>query len=128
MHKGKAKSPRKEVIDETDETIDEVDLNEEPVSAVVTDKTKKTADEILKSLADIDKLQFKNLEEDELEDKKLDSQTINGITDKYNNIYKKQGNVTNQDIEGIADQYPFDEKSSIIDYLNGYDPGLEFDI
>ena len=86
------------------------------------------ADEILKSLADIDKLQFKNLEEDELEDKKLDSQTINGITDKYNNIYKKQGNVTNQEIEGIADQYPFDEKSAIIDYLNGYDPGLEFDI
>jgi hypothetical protein len=41
MHKGKAKSPRKEVIDETDKTIDEVDLNEEPVSAVVTDKTKK---------------------------------------------------------------------------------------
>ena len=79
MHKGKAKSPRKEVIDE-------------------------------------------------IEDEKLDPQTINGITDKYNNIYKKQRNVTNQEIEGIADQYPFDEKSAIIDYLNGYDPGLEFDI
>ena len=26
MHKGKAKSPRKEVIDETDETIDEVNV------------------------------------------------------------------------------------------------------
>jgi hypothetical protein len=28
MHKGKAKSPRKEVIDETDEIIDEAELNE----------------------------------------------------------------------------------------------------
>jgi hypothetical protein len=79
MHKGKAKSPRKEVIDE-------------------------------------------------MEDGELDSQTINGITDKYNDIYKEQGNVTNQDIENIADQFPFDYKSAIMDYLNGYDPGLEFDI
>jgi hypothetical protein len=30
MHKGKAKSPRKEVIDETDEIIDEAELNEIP--------------------------------------------------------------------------------------------------
>jgi hypothetical protein len=89
MHKGKAKSPRKEVIDETDETIDEVDLNEEPVSAVVTDKTKKTADEILKSLADIDKLQFKNLEEDEL--KEIDEETANEIKEKAEQYYDEYG-------------------------------------
>ena len=89
MHKGKAKSPRKEVIDETDKTIDEVDLNEEPVSAVVTDKTKKTADEILKSLADIDKLQFKNLEEDEL--KEIDEETANEIKEKAEQYYDEYG-------------------------------------
>jgi hypothetical protein len=63
-----------------------------------------------------------------MEDGELDSQTINGIIDKYNDIYKKQGNVTNQDIENIADQFPFDYKPAIIDYLDGYDPGTEFDI
>ena len=65
---------------------------------------------------------------DEVEGEELDQQTINGITDKYNDIYEKKGMVTDQDIEKIADQYPFNEKSSIIDYLNGYDPGLELDI
>jgi hypothetical protein len=89
MHKGKAKPLRKEVIDETDETIDEVDLNEEPVSAVVTDKTKKTADEILKSLADIDKLQFKNLEEDELEE--IDEETAYEIKEKADQYYNEYG-------------------------------------
>jgi hypothetical protein len=85
MHKGKAKPLRKEVIDETDETIDEVDLNEEPVSAVVTDKTKKIADEILKALADIDKLQFKNLEEDEL--KEINKETAVKIKEKAEQYY-----------------------------------------
>jgi hypothetical protein len=65
---------------------------------------------------------------DEVEGEELDQETINGITEKYNDIYEKNGEVTDQDIEKIADQYPFDEKSSIMDYLNGYDPGLEFDI
>ena len=118
MHKGKAKPPRKEVIDETDETIDEVDLNEEPVSAVVTDKTKKTADEILKSLADIDKLQFKNLEEDELEEfdtqpteeylaAKKDAENrydkgegIDSIMSNYTNLSNEDQKRLYQDLEG----------------------------
>jgi hypothetical protein len=65
---------------------------------------------------------------DEIEGDELDQETINGITEKYNVIYEKNGEVTDQDIEKIADQYPFDEKSAIMDYLDGYDPGLEFDI
>ena len=116
MHKGKAKSPRKEVIDE-EGPIDETELNEAPPSDDLNKGLGYTKD----MLTNLEKMAKINLEE-------LDSQTINGITGKYNNIYKKQGNVTNQEIEGIADQYPFDEKSAIIDYLNGYDPGLEFDI
>jgi hypothetical protein len=110
MHKGKAKSPRKEVIDETDKTIDEVDLNEEPVSAVVTDKTKKTADEILKSLADIDKLQFKNLEEDELEE--IDEETANEIKEKAEQYYDEYGTLEdalrefeNEDEKELAERH-----------------------
>jgi hypothetical protein len=110
MHKGKAKSPRKEVIDETDKTIDEVDLNEEPVSAVVTDKTKKTADEILKSLADIDKLQFKNLEEDEL--KEIDEETANEIKEKAEQYYDEYGTLEdalrefeNEDEKELAERH-----------------------
>ena len=110
MHKGKAKSPRKEVIDETDETIDEVDLNEEPVSAVVTDKTKKTADEILKSLADIDKLQFKNLEEDELEE--IDEETAYEIKEKADQYYNEYGTLEdalrefeNEDEKELAERH-----------------------
>jgi hypothetical protein len=116
MHKGKAKSPRKEVIDE-EGLIDETELNEAPPSDDLNKGLGYTKD----MLTNLEKMAKINLEE-------LDSQTINGITGKYNNIYKKQGNVTNQDMEGIADQYPFDKKSSILDYLDGYDPGLEFDI
>ena len=129
MHKGKAKPPRKEVIDE-DSPIDETELNENPTEDTeelqkTLEKLNPTAKNLGKTLTDISKIE---LEEDEPKDKELDSQTINGITNKYNNIYKKQGNVTNQDMEGIAGQYPFDKKSSILDYLDGYDPGLEFDI
>ena len=110
MHKGKAKSPRKEVIDETDETIDEVDLNEEPVSAVVTDKTKKTADEILKALADIDKLQFKNLEEDKLEE--IDKETAVKIKEKADQYYNEYGTLEdalrefeNEDEKELAERH-----------------------
>jgi len=123
MHKGKAKPPRKEVIDE-DGPIDETELNEAPPSDDLNKGLGYTKD----MLTNLEKMAKINLEEDEPKDKELDSQTINGITNKYNNIYKKQGNVTNQDMEGIAGQYPFDKKSSILDYLDGYDPGLEFDI
>jgi len=65
---------------------------------------------------------------DEVEGEELDQQTVNGITEKYNAIYEKNGVVTDSDIEKIADQYPFSEKSSIMDYLDGYEPSLEFDI
>lgn len=65
---------------------------------------------------------------DEVEEVELDQNIINGITSQYNNIYEKNGTVTDRDIEDIAEEFPFELKSIIIDYLNGYDPGLEYDI
>ena len=56
MHKGKAKSPRKEVIDETDETIDKVDAKptEEYLAA-----RKEARDEYNASKGSIEKTQLK---------------------------------------------------------------------
>jgi hypothetical protein len=65
---------------------------------------------------------------DETENDGLDQQTVNGITTKYNEIYVKNGVVTDREIEGIADQYPFDQKTDIMDYLEGYSPSDEFDM
>ena len=50
MHKGKAKSPRKEVIDETDEIIDEADKDAEDVTDMIPklEKMKKTMDDMSK--------------------------------------------------------------------------------
>jgi len=63
----KTKGKKKEIIDE-DEPIEEAELNEEPVSTVTDDKTVKNAKEIADLFKDIDKLQFKNLEEESEED------------------------------------------------------------
>jgi hypothetical protein len=65
---------------------------------------------------------------DEVEDDGLDQQTINGITEKYNEIYSEKGTVDDQDMETIASDYDFSLKPAILDYLSGYDPSLEFDM
>lgn len=56
MHKGKAKSPRKEVIDETDETIDEVDTKPTEEYSVAREEAR---DEYNTSKGSIKKTQFK---------------------------------------------------------------------
>jgi hypothetical protein len=50
MHKGKAKSPRKEVIDETDEILDEAESDPEDIKnmAPELEKMKKTMDDMSK--------------------------------------------------------------------------------
>jgi hypothetical protein len=58
--------------------------------------------------------------EEDIIDGELDQNAIDGITEKYNEVLKKRGVVTDRDIEHIADQYPFNEKSSIMDYLTDY--------
>jgi hypothetical protein len=126
------------LIDKKQSQITRLDEDEDMKDLTDAKKVKEISKDIKsleKAKAKLEKMMHKDKSKtprkeviDEMEDGELDSQTINGITDKYNDIYKKQGNVTNQDIENIADQYPFDEKSAIMDYLNGYDPGLEFDI
>ena len=65
---------------------------------------------------------------DETENDGLDQQTVNDITTKYNEIYIKNGVVTDREIEDIAEQYPFDQKTDIMDYLEGYSPAVEFDM
>jgi hypothetical protein len=50
----------------------------------------------------------------------LDQDTINGVTEKYDEIWEKNGIVTDQDIQHIANLYPFVEKSFIVDYLTAY--------
>jgi hypothetical protein len=58
----------------------------------------------------------------------LDQDTINNVTEKYNEIWEKNGVVTDKEKHHIADQFPHVNKAIIIDYLNGYDPGMEYDI
>jgi len=58
----------------------------------------------------------------------LDQDTINNVTEKYNEIWEKNGVVTDKEKHHIADQFPHVNKATIIDYLNGYDPGMEYDI
>jgi hypothetical protein len=58
----------------------------------------------------------------------LDQDTVNGITEKYNEIWEKNGIVTDQDIQHIANLYPFAEKSLIVDYLTGYGSETEYDL
>jgi hypothetical protein len=68
MHKGKAKSPRKEVIDETDEIIDEAELNEIPTKDTEElDTIYKTlnpaAKELQKTLQDTAKIKLEEKDE-----------------------------------------------------------------
>jgi hypothetical protein len=65
---------------------------------------------------------------DETENDGLDQQTINDITEKYNEIYSEKGTVDDQDMETITSDYDFSLKPAILDYLSGYDPSLEFDM
>jgi hypothetical protein len=58
----------------------------------------------------------------------LDQDTVNGITEKYNEIWEKNGIVTDKDIQHIANQYPFVAKSVIVDYLTGYGSETEYDL
>jgi division protein CdvB (Snf7/Vps24/ESCRT-III family) len=58
--------------------------------------------------------------EEDIIDDGLDQNTIEGITEKYNEVLEEKGIVTDQDIQRIADQFPFTEKSSIMDYLVEY--------
>jgi hypothetical protein len=124
------------LIDKKQSQLSKLDEDEDMKSLTDDKKVKEISKDIKaleKAKAKLEKLMGKVKGKkkeviDEVEGDELDQQTINGITDKYNEQYEKTGNVTNDDIEKIADQYPFDLKSSIIDYLNGYDPGLEFDI
>jgi hypothetical protein len=68
MHKGKAKSPRKEVIDETDEIIDKAELNELPTKDTEElDTIYKTlnpaAKELQKTLQDTAKIKLEEKDE-----------------------------------------------------------------
>ncbi len=69
---------------------------------------------------------------DETEDisssEELDQDTINDITEKYNEIWEKKGVVSDDEIKHIANQFPHINQNTIINYLNGYDPGIEYDI
>jgi hypothetical protein len=124
------------LIDKKQSQLSKLDEDEDMKSLTDDKKVKEISKDIKaleKAKAKLEKLMGKVKSKkkeiiDEVEGEELDQETINGITEKYNDIYEKNGEVTDQDIEKIADQYPFDEKSSIMDYLNGYDPGLEFDI
>jgi hypothetical protein len=66
--------------------------------------------------------------EENVENGELDQDTVNGITEKYNEIWEKNGIVTDQDIQHIANLYPFAEKSLIVDYLTGYGLETEYDL
>jgi phosphatidylserine decarboxylase len=126
------------LIDKKQSQLSKLDEDEDMKSLTDDKKVKEISKDIKaleKAKAKLEKLMSKSKGKgtkkeviDEVEGEELDQETINGITKKYNDIYEKNGEVTDQDIEKIADQYPFNEKSSIIDYLDGYDPGLEFDI
>jgi len=111
----KFKGKKKEVIDE-DGIIDEAEGDPKDVKDM-----SKDLDKVKKTMTDLSKIEI-------FEEENLDQETVNGITKEYNNIYVKNGRVTDQEIEKIADQYKFNQKAAIIDYLTGYDPGTEFDI
>jgi hypothetical protein len=65
----------------------------------VVDGEIKSVKEIFVSAKLVDGTEIK------VEGEELDQETINGITEKYNDIYEKNGEVTDQDIEKIALEY-----------------------
>jgi hypothetical protein len=123
MHKGKAKSPRKEVIDETDEIIDETELNEAPPSEDITTigtNLKKTSPELKKfedTLTNISKIELE--EEDETI---LPQNILNQVVEKFAAMSGDRDS-----IPLIASSFP-DYKEKIIEFLDGYDLGLDYDI
>jgi hypothetical protein len=123
MHKGKAKSPRKEVIDETDEIIDETELNEAPPSEDITTigtNLKKTSPELKKfedTLTNISKIELE--EEDETI---LPQNILNQVVEKFAAMSGDRDS-----IPLIASSFP-DYKKKIIEFLDGYDLGLDYDI
>jgi len=125
-----------DLIDKKQSQLSKLDEDEDMKSLTDDKKVKEISKDIKaleKAKAKLEKLMGKVKGKkkeviDEVKGEELDQQTINGITEKYNAIYEKNGVVTDSDIEKIADQYPFSEKSSIMDYLDGYEPSLEFDI
>jgi hypothetical protein len=123
MHKGKAKSPRKEVIDETDEIIDEAELNEAPPSEDITTigtNLKKTSPELKKfedTLTNISKIELE--EEDETI---LPQNILNQVVEKFAAMSGDRDS-----IPLIASSFP-DYKEKIIEFLDGYDLGLDYDI
>ena len=107
MHKGKAKSPRKEVIDE-EGPIDETELNEAPPSddTNALNTTYKTlnpaAEKLLKTLQDTSKI---NLEE-------IDEETANEIKEKAEQYYDEYGTLEdalrefeNEDEKELAERH-----------------------
>ena len=109
----KSKGKKKEVIDE-DEPIEEVEVSEDITKDVAKnvpafDKINKSIEDITKNVKDWDKV---------FENESLSQETIEGITEKYNEILEKNGEVTGNEIEKITEDYPFEEKAAILDYLS----------
>jgi hypothetical protein len=109
----KSKGKKKEVIDE-DEPMDDTEISEDITKDVAKnvpafDKINKSVEDITKNVKDWDKV---------FENEGLAQETIDGVTEKYDAILEKNGEVTDQEIEKIADDYPFEEKAAILDYLS----------
>ena len=68
----------------------------------------KSVEDITKNVKDWDKV---------FENEGLAEETISGITEKYDAILEKNGEVTDDEIEKISEGYPFEEKAAILDYL-----------
>ena len=122
------------LIDKKQSQISKLDEDED-MKALTDSKKVKEIQKDIKSLerakAKLEKIMGKNKgkkkevideidTEEDIIDGELDQNAIDGITEKYNEVLKKRGVVTDRDIEHIADQYPFNEKSSIMDYLTDY--------
>ena len=108
----KSKGKKKEVIDE-DEPIEEAEVSEDITKDVAKnvpafDKINKSVEDITKNVKDWDKV---------FENEGLAEETISGITEKYDAILEKNGEVTDDEIEKISEGYPFEEKAAILDYL-----------
>jgi hypothetical protein len=130
------------LIDKKQSQISKLDEDED-MKALTDSKKVKEIQKDIKSLekakAKLEKIMGKNkgskkevIDEIDTEETapsdELDQDTINGATEKYNDIWEKNGVVTDKEKHHIADQFPHINKAIIIDYLNGYDPGLEYDI
>jgi hypothetical protein len=122
------------LIDKKQSQLGKLDEDED-MKALTDSKKVKEIQKDIKSLekakAKLEKMMGKNKTkkkevideidaEEDIMDDGLDQNTIEGITEKYNEVLEEKGIVTDQDIQRIADQFPFAEKSSIMDYLVEY--------